>query len=75
VALANVVNQNTNIEPLDNLSHPFVIGVVILREVHSEGLDLDALSCVLGLDIGGERIELGGGARDEDEIEPLASEL
>lgn len=73
MALADVVDENSDIEVFDDLLELGVIGLVVAGEVHGENLGLDGWS--LGLDLLGEGGELGLGARDEDEVEALVGEL
>jgi hypothetical protein len=44
VALANIIDQNTNIKGLHKLFESCVVGLVVLGEVHGKSLDIDALS-------------------------------
>lgn len=73
VGLANVVDQDANVEALDELGKTLVVGIVVLGEVHSEGLGLEAIPSELKL--AGESIELRLSARDKDEVEALGGEL
>lgn len=73
VGLANVVDQDTNVETLDEFSKTLVVGIVVLGEVHGEGLGLETIPSELKL--AGEGIELRLSARDENEVEALGSEL
>lgn len=73
VGLANVVDQDTNVEALDELAKTLVVGIVVLGEVHGEGLGLEAIPSKLKLT--GEGIKLRLSARDENEVEALGSEL
>lgn len=75
VALADVVDQDADIKTLDKLAEGIVVGVIVLRKVHGQSLDLDRLGRVLGCDLGGNSIELRLGSRDEDEVEALGGEL
>jgi hypothetical protein len=54
MALADVVDENTNIQTVDKLAEALVIGIAVLGEVHVENLDLKTLSRVLLLDLGGK---------------------
>lgn len=75
VALADVVDEDTDVKALDELAEGVVVGVVVLGKVHGQRLDLDGLDRVLGGDFGGNGIELRLGSRDEDEVEALGGEL
>ena len=75
VALADVVDQDADIKTLDKLAEGIVVGVIVLRKVHGQGLDLDRLDRVFSGDFGGNGIELRLGSRDEDEVEALGGEL
>lgn len=75
VALANVVDENTNIKTRNQLAQTLVVGIVVLGEVHVKNLDLQTLSRVLLLNLGREALELGQGSGNEDEVEALGSEL
>jgi hypothetical protein len=75
VALTNVVDENTNIKTRNQLAQTLVVGILVLGEVHVKDLDLQALSRVLLLNLGGEALELGEGSGNEDEVEALGSEL
>lgn len=75
VTLANVVDENTNIKTRNQLAQTLVVGIVVLGKVHVEHLDLQTLSRVLLLNLGGEALELGEGSGNEDEVEALGSEL
>lgn len=74
VALADIVDEDTDIEAVDELGESVVIVVVVAGEVHGEDLDLD-LAIELGLELVGEGLELGLGSGDENEVEALAGEL
>lgn len=54
VALADVVDKDTNIQTVDKLAEALVVFIAVLGEVHVENLDLKTLSGVLGLDLSGE---------------------
>ena len=73
MAESNVVYENTDIQPLDELFQCGVVAVLVLREVHSEGLDGD-LGAIFAGDIGGEGLEFGGCTRYEEEIVAFACE-
>lgn len=73
VGLANVVDQDTNVEALDELGKTLVVGIIVLGEVHGEGLGLETIPSELKL--AGEGIQLRLSARDENEVEALGGEL
>ncbi len=75
VALADIVDQDADVEALDKLGEAVVVGVVVLGKVHRKGLDLRRLGGKLGRDFAGEGIELRLGAGHEDEVEALGGEL
>lgn len=75
VALADVVDEDADVEALDKRSEAVVVRVLVLGKVHGEGLDLGRLGGELGLDFAGEGIELRLGSGHEDEVEALGSEL
>lgn len=75
MALADIVDQDADIEAIDELSEAVVIGVLVLGKVHGEGFDLGRLGRKLGLDFAGEGIELRLGSGHEDEVEALGGEL
>lgn len=51
VALANVIDQDSDVETLDQLAQSVVILVIVLGKVHCKSLDLQALSRKLLLDL------------------------
>lgn len=53
VALADVVDEDTDIKTVDKLAQALVIGIVVLGKVHIKDLDLEALARVLLLNLGG----------------------
>jgi len=73
VRLANIVDQDADVQTVDELGQTLIVGVVILSVVHGQSLNLQA-SPPQG-ELASESIELGLGTRDEDEIETLGSEL
>lgn len=73
VAQADVVDEDADVEAFDELAEAGVVGVLVLREVHGEDLGRD-LRAILGGDIGGEGVQLGLGAGDEDEVVALCGE-
>lgn len=73
VALADVVDKDCDVQPFDEFGQALVVGGRVLRKVHGEGLGLHASE--LGGYLGSEGIELGGGARNEDNVEAFLSEL
>lgn len=73
VGLANVVDQDTNVEALDELGETLVVGIVVLGEVHGESLGLKTIPSELELP--SEDVQLGLSARDENEVEALGGEL
>lgn len=70
VAQADVVDQYGDVEPIDKLSQLGVVGVLVQSKVHSKSLD-GRLGSVLRGNVGREGIELGLGARDEDQVVPF----
>jgi hypothetical protein len=75
VALADVVDEDADVEALDKLGEAVVVGVLILGKVHGKGLDLGRLGGKLGRNLAGEGIELRLGSGHEDEVEALGGEL
>lgn len=75
VALSDVVDQDSDVKSLDELAESFVIGIVILREIHSEHLGLNALSGVFLGNFDGQSIEFRLRSGDEDEVEAFGSKL
>lgn len=75
VALADVVDQDGNVETADQLLKVLVVCIVILGEIHGQRLDFQSLVGILLLDFGREGFELGVGSGDENEVEALAGEL
>ena len=72
MALADVVDEDGYVQSVDELGQSFVVSGRILGEVHGDGLGLHTGE--LG-DLSSEGIELGGGARNEDDVEAFLSEL
>lgn len=70
VAETDVVHQDGDVEPVDELRELGVVGVLVLRKVHCQCLDR-GLGSILGGDVGGEGIELRLSARDEDQVVAL----
>lgn len=73
VALSDVVDQDGDIKLLNELGQTLVVGGVVLRKVHGERLGTDVGKAVA--EVLDEVIEFGGGAGNEDEVEPLLCEL
>jgi hypothetical protein len=73
MALSDIVDEDGNIQSVDQLRKPLVVVGGVLGKVHGQDLGLDA--GVFSLDLGSEGGELAGGARDEDDVEPLLREL
>ena len=67
VAQTDVVDQDGDVETINELCQLGVVGVFVLRKVHCQSLD-GSLGSILGGDVGGEGIELGLGAGDEDQV-------
>lgn len=67
VAQADIVDQDGDIEAIDKLGQLGVVGILVLCKVHGQGLDR-SLGPILGGDVGGEGVELGLGAGDEDQV-------
>jgi hypothetical protein len=67
VAQTNVVDQDGDIKSVNELGELGVVGVLVLGKVHCQRLDR-GLGAILGGDVGGERVELGLGARHEDQV-------
>lgn len=74
VGLADVVDEDADVEAGDELGETVVVGAVVAGVVHGEDLDLD-LAGELGLELVGKGLKLGLGSGDEDEVEALAGEL
>ena len=73
VTLANVVDEDRDVQSVDEFGQTLVVGGGLLCEVHSERLGLHTSE--LGGDLRGDGIELRGGARDEEGVVALLSEL
>jgi hypothetical protein len=73
VAQADVVDQDGHVKAVNELAEAGVVGVLVERKVHGQRLDGD-LGAIFGRDVGGERVELGLGARDEDQVVALRGE-
>lgn len=72
VAEADIVDQDGDIKLRDQALDVVVVLVLVGSKVHGNSLGLDI---VLGLDFRGEGVELALGARDEEDVEALLSEL
>lgn len=75
VALPHVVDQHAHVEVRDLLREGVVVLGAVLRVVHGHDARLQVLARELLLELRGEGLELGAGARDEDEVEAVAGEL
>ena len=75
MALSHVVYQNPHIKPINQCLEPRIVLVFVLGEVHRQDLGLDGGSGVFVFDFGRQSGEFGGGAGDQDEVEPFLSEL
>lgn len=73
VAQTDVVDQDGNVEAINKLRQLGIVGILVLCEVHSQSLDR-SLWAILGRNVGGEGVELGLGARDEDQVVALGCE-
>jgi hypothetical protein len=73
VAQTDVVDQDGDVESIHELGQLGVVGVLVLGKVHCQRLD-GGLGSILGGDVGGERVELGLGARHEDQVVALGCE-
>lgn len=73
VAQADVVDQDGDVKSIDKFRQFRVIGIFVLRKVHGQSLH-GGLGTILGGDVGGEGIELGLGAGDEDQVVALGRE-
>jgi hypothetical protein len=71
VTQAHIVDQYADVQAVNELLHVVVVGVLVLRKVHSQRLDGD-LGAIFGGDIGGEGVELGLRTRDENEVVALS---
>lgn len=73
VALADVVDQNRNIETVDKAFELLVVRVLVLSKVHCQDLGLN--SWVFGFDFVGERDQFRFGAGNEEDVEAGAGDL
>jgi hypothetical protein len=67
VAQSNVVDQDADVQTVCQLLQAVVVCVLVQRKVHGERLGGD-LGTIFGGKVGSERVELGLGAGDEDEV-------
>lgn len=70
VAQTNVVDENADIQAICELLQAVVVGVLVLRKVHCERLGRDLRAIFRG-NVRGERVELGLGAGNEDQVVAL----
>ena len=73
VAQTDIVDQDGDVKAVNKLGQLGVVGILVLREIHSQSLDR-SLGSILGRYVGGEGVELGLGARDEDQVVALGRE-
>jgi hypothetical protein len=73
VAQSNVIDQDADVQTICQLLQAGVVGVLVQRKVHGERLGGDLRAIFRG-NVGGERVELGLGAGNEDEIVALGCE-
>lgn len=73
VTQTHVVNQDADIKTIGKLLQAVIIRVLVQGKVHSQSFGRE-LGTILRGDVGSERIKLGLGTRNEDEIVALSCE-
>jgi hypothetical protein len=73
MAQSDVVDQNADVQSVDQLLQFVIVGIFVQRKVHCQRLGRD-LGAIFRGDVGGEGVELGLRAGDEDEVVALCGQ-